>query len=212
MEPTRYEATTLEGFIQQLAVSCVGKGYFHYATGRVPDGKDPRALDRKLAARYRLDVSKWSRYRRKRAGLANVRYLRFERFFILLATEGVHRIFEDEAGLIRDCRRIPIKFGGYSVSSRNGRVHVRIEQEQYNLLKAYLQEFHGGSDCLAPTLLRKRRCGTQVVAPSPRGLESTSPARTGKLPGWCRQTPPGTLPCCSSLSSSVSPLAPRCQS
>ena len=45
------------------------------------------------------------------------------------------------------------------------------------------QEFHGGSDCLAPTLLRKRRCGTQVVAPSPRGLESTSPARTGKLPG-----------------------------
>ena len=138
MEPTRYEATTLEGFIQQLAVSCVGKGYFHYATGRVPDGKDPRALDRKLAARYRLDVSKWTRYRRKRAGLANVRYLRFERHFILLATDGAHRIFEDEAGLLRDCRRVPIKFGGYSVSSRNGRVHVRIEQEQYNLLKAYL--------------------------------------------------------------------------
>ena len=45
--------------------------------------------------------------------------------------------FEDEASLIRDCRRVPIKFGGYAISSQNGRVHVRIEQEQYNLLKAY---------------------------------------------------------------------------
>jgi hypothetical protein len=31
------------------------------------------------------------------------------------------------------------------------------------------QVFHGGSDCLAPTLLRKRRCGTQVVAPPREG-------------------------------------------
>src|SRR4051812_8376702 len=137
MEQMRFEATTLEGFIQQLAVSFVGKGYFYYATGRVPQGKDPLAIDRKFAERYRLNISKWSRYRRKRAGLANVRYLRYERFFILLATPGKHRFFEDESSLIRDCRRVPIKFGGYAISSQNGRVHVRIEQEQYNLLKAY---------------------------------------------------------------------------
>ena len=34
----RCVATSLEGFIQQLAVSYVGKGYFYYATGRVPNG------------------------------------------------------------------------------------------------------------------------------------------------------------------------------
>src|SRR4051812_825004 len=138
MEQMRFEATTLEGFIQQLAVSFVGKGYFYYATGRVPQGKDPLAIDRKFAERYRLNISKWSRYRRKRAGLANVRYLRYERFFILLATGGVHRVFEDEAGLLRGCPRGPLKFGGYAGSSPHGRGHARIEQEQYNLLKAHL--------------------------------------------------------------------------
>lgn len=138
MEVTRFEATSLEGFIQQLAVSCVGKGYVHYVTGRIPDPKEPRAIDAKFAAKYGLGLSKWSRCRRKRAGLANVRYLRFERFFVLIATNGVHAFFEEEAGGIRDCRRVPIKFGGYAVSSKNGRVHVRIEREQYNLLKAYV--------------------------------------------------------------------------
>ncbi len=137
MEETRFEAASLEGFVQQLAVSCVGKGYVHYVTGRVPEHKDPRAIDRKFAGKYRLGMSKWSRYRRKRGGLANLRYLRFERYFVLIATCGVHDFFEHEAAGIRDCRRVPIKFGGYAISSKNGRVHVRIEREQYNLLKAY---------------------------------------------------------------------------
>lgn len=137
MEETRFEAASLEGFIQQLAVSCVGRGYVHYVTGRIPGHKDPRAVDRKFASKYRLGLSKWSRARRKRSGLANVRYLRFERFFVLVATNGEHEFFEQEAGCIRDCRRVPVKFGGYAVSSQNGRVHVRIEREQYNVLKAY---------------------------------------------------------------------------
>lgn len=85
-------------------------------------------------------MSKWSRYRRKRSGLANLRYLRFERFFVLIATHGEHDFFSDEAGSIRDCRRVPIKFGGYAISSKNGRVHVRIEKEQYHLLKAFFLE------------------------------------------------------------------------
>lgn len=137
---TRFEATSLEGFIQQVAVSCIGKGYFYYATGRVPEGKDPRAVDRKLSERYGAAVSKWSRYRRKRGGYANVRYLRHERFFVLLATDGVSPFFKEEAGVIRDCRREPFKYGGYSVGFRGGRVCVRIEREQYNVLKAAFLE------------------------------------------------------------------------
>jgi hypothetical protein len=140
MEVTRLAASSVEGFIQQLAVSCVARGYVFYVCGRVPEHKDPRELDRKMAERYLLALSKWSRARRKRAGLANVRYLRFDRFFVLVATPGEHRFFADEAGLIQDCRRVPIKFGGYSVSSRGGKVHVRIEREQYNLLKSYFLE------------------------------------------------------------------------
>jgi len=140
MEEGRLEAASLEGFIQQVAVSCIGRGYVHYVTGRVPEGKDPRLIDRKLAERYGATLSKWSRYRRKRGGHANVRYLRHEGFFALFATEGVSPFFRDEAGLIRDCRREPFKYGGYSLSSKAGRVCVRIECEQYNVLKAVFRE------------------------------------------------------------------------
>ncbi len=137
-EGSRFVATTIEGFIQQLAVSYIGNGYFFYVTGRIPDRKDPRAVDRKFIAQYELMASKWARARRKRAGLANVQYIRHERFFVLLATHGKHPIFEGEANLIRDARRVSIKFAGYSVSLRGGHTHVRIEQEQYKLVKSYL--------------------------------------------------------------------------
>ena len=48
----RAEATTLEGFIQQLAVGYVCRGYRFYFQGLIPAGKDPRAVDAKLIARY----------------------------------------------------------------------------------------------------------------------------------------------------------------
>lgn len=134
----RCEAASVEGFIQQLAVSYVGNGYYFYVKGRIPPGKNPRAVDAKLIHRYGIDISKWARARRKRAGLANMQYLRHERTFVLLATHGQHAFFEQEAATIRDVRRTPIKFSGYSVSHRGGHPHVRIERETYKRLKAYL--------------------------------------------------------------------------
>ena len=139
-EGYRCEATTLEGFIQQLAVGYVSRGYVFYVCGWVPERKEPHAVDRRLIAKYGISISKWARARRKRAGYANVQYLRFERFFVLLATPGRHPFFEQEAKLIRDCREVPIKFGGYAVGSTGRHARVRIEREQYNLLKAYFSE------------------------------------------------------------------------
>jgi hypothetical protein len=133
----RFEATSVEGFVQQLAVSYLGNGYWFYVTGEIPEGKDPAKVDEKLLARYQIDLSKWARARRKRAGFANLQYIRFERFFVLLATHGVHAFFEDEGPSIRDARKTPIRFRGYSISYRNGHPHVRIEQGEYKQLKAY---------------------------------------------------------------------------
>src|SRR5438270_14075747 len=93
----RCEATSLEGFLQQLAVCYVGRGYWFYVTGFIPPDKDPRSVDRKLIEQYGIEISKWSRARRKRAGIASVQYIRFRQFFVLLATEGKHRFFIDEA-------------------------------------------------------------------------------------------------------------------
>ena len=131
------EATSIGGFIQQLSVSYVGKGYFFYVTGQIPKGKDPTVVDAKLTARYGIAISKWARARRKQSGSANLQYIRFDRFFVLLATHGRHAFFEEEATSIKDVRETPIKFAGYSVSYRGGHTHVRIEREEYNRLKAY---------------------------------------------------------------------------
>src|SRR5262245_52026814 len=40
----RYEAATVEGFVQQLAVSYLKNRYWHYVRGEVPAGKDPRGV------------------------------------------------------------------------------------------------------------------------------------------------------------------------
>jgi hypothetical protein len=136
----RCEATSVEGFVQQVAVSYVGHGYWFYVSGTIPEHKNPRAVDAKLIERYGVDISKWARARRKRAGLANMQYIRHERFFLLLATAGEHIFFQEEAENIRDVRRIPVRFAGYSVSYRGGHPHVRIDREAYNLMKAYLLE------------------------------------------------------------------------
>lgn len=136
----RCEAASVEGFVQQLAVALVGRGYFFYVTGFVPEGKDPAAVDRKLVEKYGIGVSKWARSRRKREGKASMAYLRFGRFFLLLATHGEHVFFAEEGKSIRDVRRVPIKFSGYAVGCRGGHPSVRIEREEYNRLKSHLLE------------------------------------------------------------------------
>ena len=92
----RCVATSVAGFVQQLAVACLAHGYWFYVVGRVPPGKDPADVDRKLINRYAIDQSKWPRARAKRAGRARVRYLRFDRYFILMATRGEHPFFAEK--------------------------------------------------------------------------------------------------------------------
>lgn len=139
----RYEAATLEGFIQQLAVAYIAHGYFFYVTGHVPDGKDPAKVDQKLLDKYGIRLSKFARHRRKTLGQASLQYIRFERFFVLIATHGNHLFFQPESeggegSRIRDVRRAPIRYAGYSLSRRRRTgdgskcvAHVRIDQPTY---------------------------------------------------------------------------------
>lgn len=135
----RCEAATLEGFIQQLAASYLRHGYFFYVTGTIREGKDPRDIDRRIVERYGLAISKFTRARRKKSGAASVQYLRHGRFFVLLATHGKHRFYEEEVE-IKDARETPIRHEGYSVSVRAGRSCVRIDRGTYLNLKAYFEE------------------------------------------------------------------------
>lgn len=136
----RCVATSVDGFVQQVAVAYLTRGYWFYVAGHVPDGKDPAAVDAKLVAKYRVDVSQKERCRRKAAGLANMQYIRHERFFLLMATHGQHPFFQEEAVNIRDARRIPIRYAGYSLSFRNRRASIRIAPDEYSRLKSHFLE------------------------------------------------------------------------
>jgi hypothetical protein len=136
----RYEAETIEGFVQQVAVSYVSKGYWFYVSGIVPEGKDPRAVAEKLIGKYGIAVSKFVRARRKISGGANLQLILHGRIFLLLATQGEHRFFEEERTRIRDCREAPVKFASYAIGFRGRHVQVRIERETERDLKAFFKE------------------------------------------------------------------------
>ncbi len=146
----RSEATSIEGFVQQIACSYLRHGYWWYVTGHIPARKDPATVDEKLIEKYGIDVSESTRYRRKQLGKANLQLIRHGRFFVILATAGNHPFKDEERDCLRDARRIPIKYGGYSLSYRRGgrtrsgeldskwHSHVQIDQEHYKELRAYL--------------------------------------------------------------------------
>lgn len=168
----RCEATSLEGFVQQLACNILPHGYWLYVTGHIAEGKNPEAVDKKLMSKYGVALSRQQRARRKLAGLANLHYLRLGRYWVLLATHGRHHFFEGEAANLRDARRVPIQIGGYSITVKRGhflrktsgeaeavpdgrrRVRVQIGRERYRELRAHLLSIacHRSADRLETAL------------------------------------------------------------
>jgi hypothetical protein len=148
----RCVTTSIEGFVQQLASCYLRHGYLWYVCGSIPEWKSAATVDEKLIRKYGIDVSESTRARRKRLGKANLQYLRYERFFVILATQGEHEFRQLEAGTIRDIRRVPIKFHGYSLSYRPGgrtrtgekdprwHSHVEIERCRYKEIRDHLLE------------------------------------------------------------------------
>ncbi len=160
----RCEATSLAGFVQQIAVSYIRHGYWWYVTGTIPEKKDPKLVDQKLISKYSINVSNTTRWRRKKLGKANLQYIRYRRSFVLMATKGTHRFWTDEEvpqlshlsywnrdrsmSRIRDIRHTPIRVGNYSISYRKGgrtragapdrryHSHVQIEWSHYKELKS----------------------------------------------------------------------------
>lgn len=145
----RCVATSPEGLVQQVAVSYLRHGYWFYVTGRIKPGKDRESIDRKLIEKYGIDISERERSRRKRRGVANLQYIRYQNWFVILATEGHHPFKQQERNQIRDVRRVPIRFEWYSISYRRSGVtptgggppkwhaSVRIDNEAYRDLQAF---------------------------------------------------------------------------
>ena len=148
----RCVAASPEGLVQQVAVSYLRHGYWWYVSGRIPKGKNRESVDRKLISKYGIDLTDKQRAYRKKRDLANMQYIRYEDFFLLMVTAGHHPFKQQERRQIRDCRRSPIKFAGYSISYRRSGITpkgggppkwhacVRIAPRSYKELKAYFLE------------------------------------------------------------------------
>lgn len=151
--PYRAVATSVEGFVQQIACCYLRHGYWFYVSGRIPAGKDPATVDAKLISKYGIGVSESTRARRKQSGQANLQYLRHERYFVILATKGRHPFFQEEEASLRDIRRFPLCYAGYSISYRRGgrmrgggadpnwHAHVRMDRQQYLDCRAWFSEW-----------------------------------------------------------------------
>lgn len=151
----RYVAASARDFVRQLATCYLPRGYWFYVFGLVREGKDPRVVDRKVVAKYGIGSSAQSRRCREPASTAHIQYLRFDRAFILLATDGHHPLLDDQRDNVCDARCVPIRFRGYLVGGQRcrasgkrtpnteptgsckWRVHVQIEPELYRCIVAY---------------------------------------------------------------------------
>ena len=139
-------ATSVAGFVQQLAVNYVARGYYFYVTGTIPEGKDPAKTDAKIMGQYGIDISKWARARRRKGGLANVQYLRHGRFYVIIATHGEHPFFAAERNQIRNIRKQPLRFHGYAIGVGRSRLDrslhasVRIQRGVFRELLARFKQ------------------------------------------------------------------------
>ena len=122
----RCEANSVAGFVQQLAVAYVHHGYFFYFTGTIPERKDPKGVDANIVSKYGLNITRWTRARRKALGEVGLQYIRYRREFVVLATDVHHELLMQEKDLM-DIRREPIKLFGYSIGYRRAR-HIQGER------------------------------------------------------------------------------------
>lgn len=116
----RHLVISIEGMVAQL-VTLISKGYRYYFVGRIAAGDDREVRDSRMLRYYDADLPKWTRERRRLRRLANFRYLRYEDWFIVLATEGEKERFLAEDGKrIRHVTKTPIPFKGYLIGYKQG--------------------------------------------------------------------------------------------
>jgi hypothetical protein len=120
---------TLGQFLRRVAIDGLRYGYFRYALRQIPDYKDPLLVDHKLISLYGVTQCRMTRMRRRRKGLANVLYVRLDRFFVLMASEGQHPVFEQVRSY--DFRTAPLHFRGYAIGFHQGKPCITVGRDEW---------------------------------------------------------------------------------
>lgn len=84
-----YLCVSWQGLLQQLE-KLINNGYWYHCVTYLPEKKRYRweKVDQKLISKYDAGLNKWQRARRKKKGIANFIYLRWNHVAVLLHTKG----------------------------------------------------------------------------------------------------------------------------
>lgn len=132
----KYEAVTLGMFLSKVMLY-MRYGYVRYAVREIPPTKDVNRVDRKILTSYSVTFHRTTRANRRKKGLANAIYIRFNYTFILLATSGTHEAFDRIVS--RNFHTTPLHFRGYSLGFKQGKPHLIITPTRYKAIRKELQ-------------------------------------------------------------------------
>ena len=144
MATETWEATSPQGFLKKVAQGFVQHGARFYTTGEIPERlrEQPELMDERIVQKYRIDYSRFTRYRRKERNLGNAHYLRHKEFWVLMVTKGrwaEQELSPHEVNELQDIERTPLKFWGHSISS----VHSTGDNKRHAIVRIERQEFLG---------------------------------------------------------------------
>jgi len=106
----KYLATSWQGFLQFL-VYAFGRGYFWYCHTVFPERKKSKweSIDQKLIERYKADLSKFQRARKKKKGIMNFLYIRWSMHSVILHSKGVLDPEIEIQDPFKDIRKNPLE-------------------------------------------------------------------------------------------------------
>ena len=128
-------------------MSYVQRGYRRYVDFWIPKHKDPTAVDKKLIAKYNIDISDSARSWRKRNGLARFQYIRHGRFGLLLIADPYGDQHGDELRVMMPYEKLMKVIAEYGADlyrsnwniTTTGQVLIDFKQEEDKRLKHLYQ-------------------------------------------------------------------------
>lgn len=135
----RYLISDRYSVVHYYARNLAPKGYVFYSSFVIPADKDPETVDAKIILLYLTNLPRHTVARRKKAGLAAVKYIRCGNIGYLFATHGRSEFFTRETGK-RCSFDTPFTVAGYAVSvnRENGKVRVSLHREYQRRLKRFI--------------------------------------------------------------------------
>ena len=128
----KHQADTLGEFLWKVALY-MRYGYLRYAVRTIPEGKEFTKVDENIQRDFSVSRNRMERMRRRKKGLANVVFVRFNHTVIRLATDGTHELFDKIDAL--DFRQNPLHFSGYSIGIKGHKPYIQITGRRFKAIR-----------------------------------------------------------------------------